>query len=454
MAHGIKADPPNPSSASLDELLERLDGLIDWERRDRGAAMRVGTDPMLDLCARLGAPERAFRAVHVAGTKGKGSVAALVAAGLARAGARVGLYTSPHVERLRERIVIEGRAIEDAPLAASLARALAARAAALREGTPATQATWFDVLTATAFDAFARAALDWAVIECGLGGRLDSTNVLPPGPCVITNIDLEHVAVLGSTRAAIAAEKAGIVKHGGWLVSGIGPRGDEAADVVDGAARALGVEHVCVDLSSTATIVARDAALAGALLDELGRRGLVARDRGARSARSVRRAKDSATRIGAWLLDESARAAARLPGRLERVFDRGVPVVLDGAHVPSSVSAVLADLKRFPEHGGPCVVVLGLGPDKDAAGILKALVGRADTLVCTSVGTGIARPSEELLRSARATGIEALAVDPPRAAYDKALALVPPGGWVLVIGSLHLVGALRAHALGRATLHA
>ena len=223
---------------TLAPALQRLEGRVDWEKRRRGA-MRVDLAPARDLCARLGDPQRACRVVHVAGTKGKGSVAAAVAAGLRAAGERVGLYTSPHVEVLHERVRIEGAPIEDAPLALALTRALDARDAAEAEDTPGRDATWFDLVTVAAFDAFRAAGCSFAVIEVGLGGRLDSTNVVEPEVTVITNIDLEHTQILGQTRAAIAAEKAGIVKPGVPLVHGVAavPEDDPRAVVERHAAR-------------------------------------------------------------------------------------------------------------------------------------------------------------------------------------------------------------------------
>ena len=156
----------------LVRAMARLDALTNWENRPR-SAMRVGLEPMLDLAARLGDPQKSFRSIHVAGTKGKGSVSALIEAALARAGLRVGRYASPHVERLTERVSLEGREIDEASLARALDKALDAYEAARKGGTPATHATWFDLLTAAAFIIFAETGREWAVVEVGLGGRLE-----------------------------------------------------------------------------------------------------------------------------------------------------------------------------------------------------------------------------------------------------------------------------------------
>ena len=195
----------------LAAAVARMDALSNWERRPR-RRMRPTLEPVLDLLGRIGSPERAFRAVHVAGSKGKGSLTALVAAGLERGGLATGTYLSPHVERINERVRIGGADVQDGPLAEALEEVLAARGAATEAGDPGKDATWFDTLTAAAFLIFQRAGVEWAAVECGLGGRLDSTNVIVPEVCAITTIELEHTSVLGGTRELIAAEKAGILK--------------------------------------------------------------------------------------------------------------------------------------------------------------------------------------------------------------------------------------------------
>jgi dihydrofolate synthase/folylpolyglutamate synthase len=417
---------------ALDAVLARLDALVNLERADRsrgtpGAAAirRVDLEPARDLLARLGAPERRFRAVHVAGTKGKGSVAALVAQGLARAGFQVGLYTSPHVERVHERVQLGGalQAIDDTALAIHLARALDVRDAAVRESTAARDATWFDTLTAAAFDAFAAAGVAWAVVEVGLGGRLDSTNALDGEVCLVTNIDLEHTAILGDTRAAIAAEKGGIFKRGAACLTGVQPGDAEAGDVLERAAAAVGAALVRVPQAGP--LAARNRALARAVLDALWARGVRAGEK----------------RIGGHLLPDGALPG--LPGRLERRLAEGVPVVLDGAHVPSSLRAVLDELEADSELPGFPVAVFGTARDKDLVGLLKALRGRVDRVFCTSTGTGPARTPEELLRGAAELGMAAEAVSSPADALRAALGRAQPDGWVLVTGSLHLVGAVR-----------
>ena len=217
-AGGDAADMPTlAQDVGLAEAMARLDTLTDWERRPR-RAMRVGLAPMLDLSARLGDPHRAFRSVHVAGTKGKGSVSALIEAALARAGIAAGRYGSPHVERVNERVSLGGRDVDDRTLAAGLTRALDAYEAARRERTAAADATWFDLLTAAAFLIFARRASNGRRSRSASADGSNSTNIVEGEIAVVTNIGLEHTEILGATRAAIAGEKVGILKPGAVLV--------------------------------------------------------------------------------------------------------------------------------------------------------------------------------------------------------------------------------------------
>ena len=438
----LRLTPPDPLAMAdfkLAEAMARLDALTDWERRPRNR-MRVGLEPARDLAERLGHPERTFRAVHVAGTKGKGSVSALIEAALAGAGVSVGRYGSPHVERVTERVSLQGNDVKEATLAGGLTRSLDAFEAARRAGTAAADATWFDLLTLAAFVIFREAALEWAVVEVGLGGRLDSTNIVDGEIAVVTNIGLEHTEILGSTRAAIAAEKAGVFKPGAVVATTLAPD-DEAGRVVYARAEALGCRIVRSDAGPDATIEETNAALASAVLDALGGIG-VTTPSGAPASHA--------------LLDAGARARARLVGRMERFTidagGRALPVVLDGAHVPFNIAAVLRDLARDPVLGGRCVAVVALARDKDAANFLAELGRRAARIVCTNVpSTTRGRPAAELVAVATSLGLDAEAEPDPKRAFRRGAALASEAGaWLIVTGSLYLVGDLRGEALERA----
>jgi len=265
-----------------------------------------------------------------------------------------------------------------------------------------------------------------SVLECGLGGRLDSTNVVTAGVSAVTSIYLEHTAVLGDTRRAIAREKAGIVKPGGVVVVGALGDEDEAADEIEAVARGLGARCVRVRQAAELPLEQRNRRLAAALLAELAR---VEPALGAR--------------LGPEPLAGLADDAGRLPGRAERRRVGATRVVLDGAHVPESLALLRRDLARDPELVRPPLVVLALGLEKNARGMLKALQGGVDRVLCTSVGEGPFRGADELAALARELGLAAQAVPEARAALDEAVRAAGTGGWVLVTGSLHLVGALR-----------
>jgi len=403
----------------LEGVMDELDRLVNWERRDRTADMGRTLEPVRDLLARLGEPHKVARVVHVAGTKGKGSVAALIAAGLSAAGARCGCYASPHVERVTERVRVDGEEVGEEALAEALERALLAREDAQREDTAASSATWFDLFTAAAFQLFADAGCEWVVLECGLGGRLDSTNAADGDVCVLTNVDLEHTAVLGDTVRAIAKEKAAILPEGGVLIVGSVEEESELSRV----ARELAAE--------------RDARVR--FMDERGGTFAEQNERVARAALEEVVACGglrAAPRLGADVI-----SAARLPARAERFTVGARPVVLDGGHVGSSVRGLLEELSQEEAFSGPCEAVLALGREKDAAAVLKALRGQVDRVHCTTSNGGPLATGEELAQLGRELGIDAKDAGSSREALEAALD--GDASWILVLGSFYLAGELR-----------
>ncbi|MCA8978666.1 MAG: bifunctional folylpolyglutamate synthase/dihydrofolate synthase [Planctomycetes bacterium] len=416
---------PEQDARRLRAALDRMDLLVDWERRDRRDWDR-DLEPVKDLLARLGDPHRRFRAVHVSGTKGKGSTCAWIAAGLQRAGHRTGVYASPHVEHPSERVRIDGRGVADAVLAEGLESALDAREAGLAAGTPAGAATWFDLFTAAAFWIFAAEGVEWAAVEVGLGGRLDSTNALDGELCVLTNVDLEHTAVLGDRLDGIAVEKGSIVPESGVLLTGVrrGAPEDDPLGALERLCAERGARLVVVPL--TGPLRERNRELAAVALDLLGEMGVHARD-GAPLTRA--------------LLDEEAARLARIPGRWEDFRVGGTPVHLDAAHVAGSLQGLLGELE--PRLPGRPSVVLALGKDKQHAAVLKTLLGRVDRVWCTTSRSGPLLSAEELAERARAVGLEAVAEPDPGRALAAALEASGGGGWVLVTGSFYLAGELR-----------
>lgn len=434
-----KQPPKAPTSASpyaslrLRAAALRLDARQNWERRDRSRGWRIDLEPVRDLATRLGHPELGRLTVHVTGTKGKGSTSALVAAGLAAAGLPTGVYTSPHVERLNERVLLPSALggppapIDDERLSAALEQVLAIHDRALAEGAPtAPGASWFDLVSLAAFVAFRDAGLAAQVVEVGLGGRLDSTNIVAPDVCVLTNVDLEHTQVLGATRAAIAGEKSGILKPGAAVVTGMAA-GDEAGDVVLTRAASLGLTVRVEPPRPGEAMAAQNLRLARAALDLLGARGA--------------RGADGAQITGALLTDSHAVAAA-LPGRMElrRHHATGRLVLFDGAHVPSSLARVVDEALADPRLGGAPATVIAVHHEKDAARLLAPLARLGGPVLCTTLPTGVHRAAEEVAEVARGLGLDAQAAPEPQAALQVA---AQRGAWVLATGSLYLVGALR-----------
>lgn len=433
-----------PPTGPVTTMRQRLQQLVNWEARSR-RTMRPGLAPVRDLLARLGDPQQRLRCVHVTGTKGKGSVCALIEAGLLAAGWRTGRYASPHVEHLNERICLAGVPVDDARLESALTQVLDARDAACADAGAARDATWFDVMTAAAFVCFADAGLDWAVVEVGLGGLLDSTNVVLPELAIVTNVELEHTDVLGPTLQDIARHKAGIAKPGRPLLSGVAPDHPARAVIAERAADA-GAPLVEIDLRATTGIAARNLALARRALVLLGAAG-------------HRHALTGQPLAGSDLSDRRA-AALHLPGRMQRLQLRhphtGVPatVLVDAAHVGFAVSAVLDDAGRDAATRSAPVVLLALAADKNAADIVARLAGRVRLVLCTGLPGG--RPAwraDQLAALCAAQGLPALAEADPGRALDDAFARLGAREWLLVTGSFSLAGdALgRLRALARRT---
>ncbi len=415
------------------------------------ARRRFGMDPGLDriqaLLARLDHPERNLAAIHVAGTNGKGSVATLVASVLDAAGFGVGRYTSPHLVHFNERIVIRGEPVADAPLAESLTRVESVAADVARAG--GGEATFFECATAAGFDLFSRAGVRLAVIEAGLGGRLDATNVLTPLVATITRIGLEHCEQLGTTLAAIAGEKAGIIKPGRPVVIGAMP--DEARDairrvaarqgaaLVDATERVVasrptpGLEGLALNLSSDVRDLGRvHLGLAGAYQAENAATALAVLDTIAASA-------------GLEISDDACRAGfrqARWPGRFDLV-QRDPPVLVDGAHNPDAAAALRAAL-HASRFRGPIGLVAGFCGDKDIAALLRILapiVRRAWAVETPSPRTLPATATAEQMRLA---GIDARASDLTQALAEAGEWARAENGLVLVCGSLFLAGEVLA----------
>jgi len=404
------------------------------------AGMRPGLDRIEALLDALGRPERRFTIVQVGGTNGKGSVSALLAAMLQAAGRRVGLYTSPHLCSIRERIRVGGAPIGEDEFADGVD--------ALGTLVARTDATMFEALTALALDHFAREAVEVAVLEVGLGGRLDATTVGEPAACVVTRIDYDHERVLGATLREIATEKAAIIRSGFAVSAAQAP---EALAVVVERARSRGVPLLVEGIDVHAAVTARS--LEEQVVTLRGPGWTVADARAALLGRfqasNALLAAATAQRLG---LGEAAIRAglahARWPGRFQ-VIPGEPTLVLDGAHNPNGARALAEALIDFFGET-PKTLVVGISADKDARGILGALAPVAARVILTRASNPRAADPAALGAALPPTRARVEIADSAEAAL--ALAVSPPRTPIVCIaGSLFLVGdvlALRACAAG------
>jgi len=400
----------NGLAMTYDELLQRLVSA-------RRFGMKLGLERMRELLDTLGAPDRKLgRVVHIAGTNGKGSTVAMVAALARSAGKRVATYTSPHLSTLRERITIDGELVSEDEVV---------RAAEQVSTAGGDELTFFEQVTAMGFMIIASRAVDITVLEVGLGGRLDATNVVAAPIAAVTGVALDHEAILGNTLDAIAFEKAGIFKSGQRAF--IGCAGEPAAvPLLVQHARAAGVgELTVIDEPAHVTLALpgphqqRNAALALALVDALG-----------------------------LAADRSVLATLSHPGRFEIVGD----VILDGAHNPHGARALAATLH---ERGLKPTLVVAVSADKDVAAIARALGPQVRAVIATRYQQERALAPQDLAAVFRAaigqSGADDMHIE---AAPDLTTAIARArtlGSPILIAGSLFLVGEARTLLLGAPT---
>jgi dihydrofolate synthase/folylpolyglutamate synthase len=449
--HDVKMRPAepkvslSPSASVYSKALRFLATLADFERMRivRYTAANFDLDRMRGLLKRLGNPHEAFRSVHVAGTKGKGSTCAMTAAMLQATGYKVGLYTSPHLVDIRERIVVNGEMISQADFA-RLVRLVEPLIAKIKP-TP----SYFDVLTAVAFKHFAEQGVEIAVVETGLGGRLDSTNVLKPEVTAITSISKDHMAQLGNTLAKIAAEKAGIYKAG---VPALTVQQDpevervlkEAADKVgapfDIAGKSIEFsyrfessrlhgphnrvclttpnskfEHLAVPLVGEHQAI--NLGLALSIIDRLKTRGIAINDS---------RAMEGLAKV-------------QLPGRMELV-SQNPRVIVDGAHNAASLDAMMRAIGQHIPYDS-MVVIFGCCSDKDVPGMLERITSGADKVIfCKVDNIRTADPHELAARYVELYGKMAQVAGSLEEALAIANRAVTKEDLICITGSFYLVG--------------
>ena len=426
--------PPMNYAAALDFLLSRTD----YERwPGYQYASRFDLRRMYYLLERLGNPHLASKSVHIAGSKGKGSTAAMIAAGLQAAGHRTGLYTSPHLVTLRERIKVDGKPLFKSELARVVARMKPVVEASDRD-CPYGELSTFELLTAAAFLHFEQRGVDYQVLEAGLGGRLDATNVVTPEVAVITTISFDHTEILGDTLARIAAEKAGIIKSSVPVVST--HQAGEAAAVI---------QRVSRSRSAALTEVGHDVTWQPSGHDRAGQSLRVS---GVRETYEV-----SIPLLGEHQLLNAATAVATLealgisrqhieaglaltdwPGRLQLLWRRPM-LVVDGAHTRESARKLRQALKRHFDFER-LIFIIGTSADKDLAGIVSELAPAAHKVVATRSRHPRATDPAAVAAAFRRSGADALMSGNVKAALQAAKGLAGPRDLICATGSLFVIG--------------
>lgn len=403
--------------------------------------IKLGLEQIGALVERLGRPDAAFASIVIAGTNGKGSVSAMVERGLRAAGCRTGRYTSPHLIHLEERFAIDGRDVTASALDTAAGR-LRAAAAALPF-----PPSFFEATTAIALDLFREAEVDVAVLEVGLGGRLDATNIVHSIAEAITAIDFDHEAYLGHTLDAIAREKAGVIEPGSVVVVGANP--EPVWHIMRDTAAAAGAEALYAPagvMMDAALVEGRTRLRLTTPRADYGEITLALRGRhqADNALTAVRLLEVLPARLSRPVPDDAVRTAltgVSWPGRLEMFRWRGADILLDGAHNPAGARALASYLDET--YGRRLPLVVGAMRDKDLGGLVAALAPIASHIVCTAAASPRAVSSAELAVVARATAPGVTVVDDssPLDALARARDMGDP---VVVAGSLYLVGEIRA----------
>lgn len=431
--------------ASLAEALEWLDGHIDYEATLPSQRTIPTLDRMRELVSMLGDPERAYPAVHLTGTNGKGSTAAMVTSLFGAMGLTVGTYTSPNLSRVNERIARAGEPIDDASFTEVLTQL------ALVEPSLSERSTRFELLTAAAFAWFADVAVDAAVVEVGVGGTWDATNVVDAVVAVLTNVSYDHTDILGPSLEGIARDKAGIVKPGSVAV--IGEQDPSLVEIMRSVADEAGAVQVWVR-GEEFDCTANRLAVGGRLVDLRTPGGtfpeVLVPLHGAHQGVNAACALAAVEAFFGAPLDAQVVAdglgAARIAGRLEVVGRRPLCLV-DGAHNVAGMEALGRALGDFSVQG-ETVAVVGMLAGRDPSAMLSPLaVAGVGTIVACAPVSPRAQPAEVVAEAARAAGLDVVVAGSVAEAVTTARAMVGEDGSVVVTGSLYVVSEARVRLL-------
>jgi folylpolyglutamate synthase/dihydrofolate synthase len=415
---------------------------IEWIHSVNRFGMKLGLDNIKRLTEAMGNPQDSYKIIHVAGTNGKGSVCAMTASILKEAGYRVGLYISPYLEEFNERIQINGVNISNEDLARLATQVKAIIDEMVQNGF--SHPTEFEVVTAIGFKYFEEQGVDFAVVEVGLGGRFDATNVVKPLVGVITNIGYDHMDVLGDTLPKIAFEKAGIIKKGIRVVSY--PQEPEVLDVIKVRCKE---EDASLTVTALNNISLRDASPHGQIFDYGGLKGLRIKLLGEHQLLNAATAIEAIRNLQGYSVNIDEKAIkkglenARWPGRLE-VMKENPYIVIDGAHNPQGALALRKAIEDIFDYK-KLILIMGILKDKDVDGILRTLLPVADAAVLTKPNSPRALSAHELniMVMSNMPGLKTYCEDDIKKAVEKGIGLADKDDLVLICGSLYLIGEVR-----------
>jgi dihydrofolate synthase/folylpolyglutamate synthase len=400
---------------------------------------------MAELLDRLGNPHLTSPAIHVGGTKGKGSTAAMIASALSAAGYRTGLYTSPHLHTFRERITVDGEMVTEEELSA-LTERLQPEIDEVNRRHDYGEITTFEILTALAFAFFMERRVDFQVLEVGLGGRLDATNVVMPRIAVITSISLDHAEVLGDSLAKIAGEKAGIIKPGTLVISA--PQSNEVEGVIEEVCRSKGVSLITVGRDVTWRKLKSD--LSGQFFEVKGKAGnhkLIIPLLGEHQLENAAVAVAALEALDIGVVD-IARGLAQVqwPGRLEIL--RHEPLFLaDGAHNADSANRLRETIEKYL-HFDRLILILGASSDKDIAGIVGALAPLSSQAIVTRSRHPRALAPNLLLEELEKQGVKGELAESVSSAVERAMEMAGPRDLICATGSLFVAAEAREYIKG------
>ncbi len=411
-------------------------------------AMKLGLESIAALCDALGNPQLKYRVVHIAGTNGKGSTAAMTEAIAVAAGHRVGLYTSPHLVEITERIRVNGADIAPEDFARVATQVRAASEQLVATQTLPALPTYFEQVTAIGYVYFAEREVDVAILEVGLGGRLDATNICAPTVCAITPVSLDHQEYLGSQLAEIAAEKAGILKPNVPVI--VAPQTNEAMKVIAAKAQETNAPLIAVEAPENQAII--DEASTGmfhfqyhtAVADyavQLNLRG----EHQIINARTAIHLAEALRQQGLCIAKaaiEEGLQNVQWVGRLELIEYEGRQLLLDGAHNMAGAKTLQEFLRAY-EQGVPITMMFGVMSDKAIAGMAEMLFPFATTLIATRINNP--RSADPLVISEAATQLAtpSIRAESVAAALQEALQRTPANGLICVCGSLYLIGEVK-----------